>query len=330
MISLRWLWRIIPLSRSFKERIKGLIYRLFSIYLSEHDYYKHWKNAQVFADEPSSLISWKKIFVSTQRYYIPKSPEKHKINNYNVAVAIHAFYTDVFEEILLMLKDSYETNLKLFVTTTDNQFKEVERLLIKQHFDFQILIVKNRGRDILPFIKVIPLILHGGFDFVLKLHTKKSLYVKNSEEWRNDLYEKLIGLGKIKQNINIFAQNQNIGMIGPAGHILPMHLYYGSNPDKVIELSDRMGLDRHDLKGLSFVAGSMFYARTQVFKPLLNLELEEEEFRHRDLDHDGALAHAVERAFSASLLKSGYYLADTDYDPGESVLHITRNYQFTL
>jgi lipopolysaccharide biosynthesis protein len=113
-------------------------------------------------------------------------------------------------------------------------------------------------------------------------------------------------------------------MIGPAGNILPMQLYYASNGRRVKELANRMGVNDNQLADLNFVAGSMFYARREALLPVLNLNLAEADFEAENGQKDGTMAHAVERAFAAGLIASGFQLADTDFNSENPVLTVSK------
>ena len=187
-----------------------------------------------------------------------------------------------------------------------------------------MLETRNRGRDILPFLKVLPKVFEDKHNTILKLHTKGSNHLNRKEHWRKQLFSKLIGKGSVEHALQVFRSNPAIGMMGPAGNILPMSLYYAANGQKVLGLCRRMGLNEEQLNDLNFVAGSMFYARREVLEPIVNLNLTENDFEPEAAQTDGTLAHAVERAFAAGLLVSGLQLADTGYSPEHPVLRVSK------
>jgi lipopolysaccharide biosynthesis protein len=254
------------------------------------------------------------------------------VNNTNqrLAIAIHAFYTDIFAEILCKLEKSGYNKIALYVTTTTSQFKIIEGLLNKSSYPFILKEVENHGRDILPFLKMLPQIFADGNELILKIHTKKSNHLNRKDLWRNDLFNKLIGVGAINKAINIFEKNNAIGIIGPANHVLPMYYYYGGNALRVIGLGKKMGVDDCYLNNLNFVAGSMFYARKEALLPILNLGLNDSDFEIENLQTDGTMAHAVERAFAVALLAANLQLSDTDYNSSNPVLTVSTNHHFTI
>ena len=203
-------------------------------------------------------------------------------------------------------------------------------MLNQSPFPFRLMEVENRGRDILPFLKILPQIFDDGNELLLKIHTKKSNYLNRKDLWRNDLFNKLIGNGAINKALSILENNPSIGIIGPANHILPMYYYYGANALNVLNLSKMMGVESCCLNGLNFVAGSMFYATKEALLPILNLGLNVGDFEIENNQTDGTMAHAVERAFAVSLLAAGMQLSDTNYNNINPVLSVSKDHYFTI
>ena len=242
-------------------------------------------------------------------------------NNHSIAVVIHAFYEDVFDEILGYLKNIHSIPIKLYVTTPNNLCEAIHGKLEGQQHDFFVLPVSNRGRDILPFIKIMPEVLKNQHNLLIKVHTKKSVHRKDGDLWRKDIYDKLLLEADISANIKFLKKNPEIGMLGPSGHIVPIGLFFGLNTVRVTQLAARMGVDSDSLKYLNFVAGSMFIARTQAVIPLMNIALNETDFEAEAKQKDGTLGHAIERLFSVSAFSVGLKISCPDNK-------ITINYRF--
>lgn len=182
----------------------------------------------------------------------------------------------------------------------------------------------------LPFLNILPLIFEHGHDLLLKLHTKRSTHLKNNVQWRTDLFNKLIGEDGVKKAIELFNDNPHIGLVGPAGHIVPMCLYYGANAARVEMLGRQMGIWPQQMAGLTFVAGSMFYARKEALKPLLDLKLVSADFEAEIGQTDGTLAHVLERAIGLSVISADLQMADTCYDRQNPTLRVINNYRFSI
>ncbi len=225
--------------------------------------------------------------------------------NKSLAVVIHAFYEDIFEELISLIDKVDIFSLKLYVTTTTQKQKKIKTILSKQKHSYVLMTVENKGRDILPFLKIMPTVLKEKHAFVLKIHTKKSQFCLNGDQWRKELIEQLASDKAITESISYLKSNPEVGLLGPNGHLIPMEKYYGSNKKFIINISNRLGVNTEVLNSLCFVAGSMFFARTKALLPLLNLAIPDSYFSEETGQTDGTFAHAIERLFSVSAHASG-------------------------
>lgn len=246
-----------------------------------------------------------------------------------MAIIIHAFYPDVFEEILKHIAE-LDNKFKLFITVPFDREEAIQSLLNKSGQNYFLMRVENRGRDILPFLKIIPMVIEEGFNCYLKVHTKKSQHRKDGDIWRKDILKELVNSECIEAVLNCFKENLNIGMVGPTNHIVPMTTYLGSNKHRIENLSSRMGVPMDKAIKHPFVAGSMFFSKIQTILPLINLAIRPKDFEEELGQVDGTMAHAIERAFAISLLSSNMNLVTT-----KNILNknrepdINQDYQFT-
>lgn len=321
-------YRLFP--RTLKEWVKNILFGAFPFLFKHWKVYQNWKYGKVFRSK--GIRIWQKQFCLRKfgtSYQIKLNPSDKSVGNkggtQKLAVVVHVFYPEIFREILQMLQKQNTPEISLYITGTGRVLSEISSLIASEKFSsVNYLEVENRGRDIWPFIKILPMVFKDGHEIVLKLHTKGSNHLNRKEHWRNQLFSNLIGKGKMEKVLTIFQSNSAIGMVGPAGNILPMSLYYAANGRKVVNLAYRMGLKAERLSDLNFVAGSMFYARREVLLPVLKLSLSENDFEPEAAQTDGTLAHAVERAFAAGLLGSGMQLADTNYSDEKPVLRVNK------
>lgn len=223
----------------------------------------------------------------------------------SLAVVIHAFYIDIFNEIIERLSCLRHLSLKLYVTTVEENEEAIRGSLEHSDFTYHLLTTRNHGRDVLPFLKILPEIIRSGEQLILKLHTKKSIHRSDGDEWRKDLLEKLASVTAADTALELFRSNPSLGILGPDGHMIPMSSHWGSNSYTVEKLSCRMGIAPRQLKELRFVAGTMFYARVRALLPLMCLNLEDSEFEEEAGQVDGTIAHAIERAITVSANAAG-------------------------
>lgn len=329
-----WLWHYFPLKRSSKEKLKYLLFSLFSFLFKNWDIYHNWKSARVYHKKFSIFQKnfWQRKFSTSYTIPIKKPSEGAKTiaaSTQTLAIVIHAFYPVIFREITDMLQNCFPEKLHLYITASENFRNQTDQSILSNFPSVKYYIADNHGRDILPFIKILPDVIADGHQIILKLHTKGSNHLHRKEYWRHDLFEKLISRNAMSHALNTFSENPAIGMIGPAENILPMDHYYGSNAAIVRQLGIQAGLKDEQLRDMNFVAGSMFYARKECLQTILDLQLSSKQFEPETGQKDGTLAHAVERAFILGLLTSGLQLADTDYNSRNPLLTVCKNHYYT-
>jgi lipopolysaccharide biosynthesis protein len=216
-----------------------------------------------------------------------------------LAVVIHVFYKEEWLYIRTRLKTLDSINYDLFITITEKN----KDLVAEIHERFPrafISIVPNRGRDILPFLFLLPRLKNAGYTYILKLHTKRSTHRNDGKEWFNDLVDKLLPSSKRNKEI-LYTLEQGVGIVGPSGHYISLEKYIGSNLDHL----SRVLYDRFDDKKTNqiidnintygYFAGSMFWARIDSLDCFTTMPFIPEDFESERGQIDGTLAHAVER-----------------------------------
>jgi lipopolysaccharide biosynthesis protein len=261
---------------------------------------------------------------ATRMAHIRADKSVHKKTD-KLAIVVHAFYEDVFAEIIERLNEIKCVAFKLFITTPHDQSARIDAKLKASGFPYFIMPVENRGRDILPFLKISAKVLEDGYAYILKVHTKKSNHRQDGDIWRQDLYSKLLNEDSMRKAMNSFENDANLGLIGPTGHIVTMDFYWGSNARNVEALAIRLGQTADSIKALNFVAGTMFFARVDALSPMLNLAISESEFETEAGQVDGTLAHALERAIAISCSAKSYEITNTDMNRTENS---SKNYRF--
>jgi len=230
-----------------------------------------------------------------------------------IVVVVHAFYPELLPEIVDFL-NQWTIPARLIVTTVHDKLESVRQALSNLRMPLEIREFENRGRDILPFLKVAGELVNEGEQLVLKLHTKKSLHRQDGDLWRRDLLNKLAAHEKAEHALSAFNRNPSLALMAPAGHILSMDTYWGSNADSVNYLCRRMGVESPDHEKALFPAGSMFYVRLDSIRPLLDCHLDECEFEPERGQVDGTLPHAIERVFGVLATRNGAWMHSTDSD----------------
>lgn len=236
---------------------------------------------------------------------------KIKSTDKRLAVIIHAFYLDVLEDFLTEIKkNASKLELKIYVSVPFGNTDAALKILNEYGLDYILTEVQNLGRDVLPFIKLARMAAKDGFPVMLKLHTKKSKHRDDGDIWRNELVQQLVGKGSLLKNHQKIIADQSIGLLCPAGHLVPLKNHWGGNAEHCAKLAARLGYEFEQIVDMDFAAGTMFFAQMRAILPLLNLAIDDEDFDEELGQTDGTFAHAIERVFPISCAAAGLRIVE--------------------
>lgn len=252
-------------------------------------------------------------------------PQQARPASNHLCAVIHAWYPDGFAEILAALQAS-GVPLRLIVTTSPERADQIQGVLDLRSMTAEIELLQNRGRDILPFLRVADRLIDEGEDVVLKLHTKRSPHRQDGDRWRMELLGGL--LSRPRPIMQAFERDQTLGMVAPDGHIQPLSYYWGANEENVSHLATRIGIATPPSESDFFVPGSMFWIRLHALRPLLDARLGDWEFEAETGQLDGTTAHAVERTFALCARQQGLTVATASDVSGEKGPAIPAPYPF--
>lgn len=108
-----------------------------------------------------------------------------------IAVIIHLFYLDnwpLFKDKLNLLK-KYDAGIYV---TMPKQHAHFEESIQKAFPGTTIIIVKNKGRDVLPFLVAARRAIQDGYGLALKFHSKKSTHRTDGQEWLETMLNQII------------------------------------------------------------------------------------------------------------------------------------------
>lgn len=230
-----------------------------------------------------------------------KNPQKMTVQKTNkkLAVVVHLYYDDAWDTIasrLNLIQEPYE----VFVTLPERNY-DIDLASSLPGVEIHKYIVPNRGRDVLPFIRVLQDISAQKYQYLLKIHSKKSQHRADGAVWFDELLAGLIPNAKTVKSIVSTLAKKDTAIIGPAEHIVSLKRHMGSNEAILRHLltqtystkqADKV-LDRREM--YPYVGGTMFWARVDALEPLLNLGLLPDDFQSEHGQVDGTLAHAIER-----------------------------------
>lgn len=225
-----------------------------------------------------------------------------------LAVVCHLYYTELLDEFKMYLR-RIPFGFDLFVTTdtVEKQAELREGLRGWDHGAVEVRLVPNRGRDIAPKL-VACRDVYDRYEFFLHVHSKKSLHADVLSPWRSYLLDTLLGSEEVVRSVfEAFAADPKLGMVAPE-HFGPVHGYvgWGWNVRAATEFAGRMGIRFGHLDHVDFPSGSMLWGRSAAIKPLLDLNLDVEDFPPEGEQLDGTLGHVIERLYYFICEKAGY------------------------
>lgn len=224
------------------------------------------------------------------------------------AICIHAYYLEVFEEILGRIAKLGVTE-EIFVSCPADHETSARRLLEAAGLDARILVTANLGMDILPFLRVV-----REFDLtararVLKLHTKNPS--RRGRMHMRLMLNAALGDRRLVEEVRTsFAANPRLVQIGAELLYRPTDLSAHGNRSLMAEILQDI-LSRPAAFGSGFFVGSTFWRAGAALRPLV-AELDRFEAMARAepaaraaTGGDGAVAHALGRLWLEALGDKG-------------------------
>ena len=227
-----------------------------------------------------------------------------------VAIIVHLFYPDIWEEIQTYLQ-KLKIGFDLFISVPPN-IGEQEILKIWDTIpSAHIYRTENRGRDVLPFLQIMHIIGTDTYQYICKIHTKKTGESDLGFIWRKLLYYDLIGSNEVvNDTLSLLDNDSTIGMVSGKNTILDSQRYTYGNAANVKYLSHQSGIVHEDF--YLFPAGTMFWTRAEIITPMVKL-LEEGklDFSPEAGQIDNTIAHAIERFFGIIAHDRGYKIIES-------------------
>ncbi len=228
-----------------------------------------------------------------------------------VLVHLHLFYYNQTDYFIKKLKNITNCNWDLFVTFVEEDKNSINKIK-KFKPDTIFKKVENYGYDIYPFIQIIRSVNLDNYDYILKLHTKNyqeklwlNGFKKSGYWWRNELVDSLIK-NKIRfiKNLNYLNKHPKTGFI--CSKIMLWELGTKFAEDTYL-LEDELKLLDFKTKYKKYCAGTMFIARSDIYKFLQSNKIDSNKFSQSlKTKSTGTIAHAYERIFTIATNEYGY------------------------
>lgn len=233
----------------------------------------------------------------------------------SIGIALHVFYPELLDEFRDHLaRMPWPFDLLVSVTRPDEIALVRERLqTLPMLAELYIEQVPNRGRDLAPMMVTFNARLRQ-YDFIGHLHTKKTPQAQWGDTWREHLLSHLLGTPEQIQQTFFHLAHGHVGMVYPAltSQTPFWAMSWLSNGEYARPLCERLGMTLAEDACFSFPVGSMFWARQEAVRPLLDLNLTIEAFPEEAGQQDGTLQHAIERLLGLVCHKVGLPVAIID------------------
>lgn len=234
-----------------------------------------------------------------------------------VAIVLHLYYQDLWNEFKSKIIPLLNENVHLYITVND----ESEYIDDMKNFAKELFILKNKGMDFGPFVYIWDLIKDRNYDYVLKLHGKKSevtnkrWHPEYGKTWRLQLVNSLIiSPDKFNSVLDYMKNNEQIYMAGSQAHFIDKERELINSVNRtacllsIQKLLKKINAPEHGC----FFAGSMFMVKTEYLNKLFDgCDLKDlyEDFEDYYSSAGETLAHGLERVIGYGVEKyDGKYL----------------------
>ncbi|CAN7558416.1 glycosyltransferase [Phenylobacterium sp. LjRoot225] len=226
----------------------------------------------------------------------------------STVILLHAYHVEVLPEMAALLRRlPFPADL---VVTTDAEAKRAAILAAFEGWTvggLEVRVTPNRGRNVGPQLIACRDVVDA-HELVLILHTKVSAHTDALAGWREFLLRDLVGSAGVARGVmEAFARLPKLGVLAPRTFpLIRRHMTWGENYAACRGLADRLGFALFPDSPLDFPAGFMFWARSAALRPLLDLNLDWEDFPTEAGQKDGTVAHALERLIFHACERAGY------------------------
>ena len=252
--------------------------------------------------------------------------------NQKVAVLIYLYdmrFWDEISQLLFNIKDHIAIHISLYKHADYSQVLND----INNNFDIiDIEYVENHGVDISPFLNQIKNLCSEKFPFFIKIHSKSSNIM--GLEWKYLLINDCIGSKEIfLSNLSDMNKKDNIGAI--TNKSLIYEILSDQHHEKLNELEKIVGVKETPTNiGYGFMAGDIFWGRTNIFKKYFNAETvpKIDCLLENGLVKDvvPTYCHACERLFGTIVSDSHHIIAGANIKPYMQIYNKKLNIYFDI
>lgn len=203
---------------------------------------------------------------------------------------LHAHYTTDFARTVSHYRAFRDAQSVVVTTNTAAKRNVLEKAAQRLGLDADIRVVRNIGRDILPFMEVVAERPDG--EVWGHFHLKESRGTMSSaERWRDFLFDTLMGDAEGYTNALTKMQDPAVGLVAPLD---PNVVEWRANRRILGEMQARFPF-RLPSRLIAFPVGNMFYARSEVVSALMDVFGRKYPWPREPIANDGTVFHFIER-----------------------------------
>ncbi|WP_226409654.1 rhamnan synthesis F family protein [Synechococcus sp. MU1625] len=234
---------------------------------------------------------------------------KEDLHTKKIGVFLHVFYPELAETIAAYL-ENIPCRIDIFISTTKDATQALQDIFgrVNNAQKVEVRHFKNIGRDVAPFIVGFgDQILN--YELILKLHSKKSPHSNALSGWFLHCLDNLIGSKAVTATNLKALQSTEIGIVYPVeNYALSLGIKHDScwghedgNYKKANSFLTQFNLShiKRDSQ-FRFPTGTMFWCKPDLLKPILDWNLDWQDFDEEGGQIDGTIAHSIERLIGIS------------------------------
>ena len=245
-----------------------------------------------------------------------------------ILATVHVFYPAIWPELADGLR---RVDVPCDIVATVPEGASFAEAIRNDFPSARILFCENRGFDIWPFFKALDAAGLSGYTHVLKLHTKRDVHrdppmVFNAFDyegprWRNALLSFISGTDAFAKCRALLAHDPTVAMVAGRDVILRRRDIDSPAVQKTFDDALRYAADEFGIRPTKpeFVAGTMFLARAEIFRPFLGRFSADDFAVSAKDDTVVTRAHLLERAIGFAACAAGRI---TDPDDSMRLRHL--------
>lgn len=235
-----------------------------------------------------------------------------------ILVHVHLYYVDMWPELKSAISH-ITAPYDLFVTVAERNV-DIEKDILAFNPEARVITVENKGFDVWPFISVLNSVNLNDYSHIIKLHTKRDMpagtirngFDVSGGKWRRYLFAFLKSKRTFEKCLKAFDANITLGMITDYRLIVTNDRKNQDASQKAQAMLSNLGLKVQDHP---YVMGTMFFARTDLFSKIQEMNITAELFAKSEHGTADVLPFAFERLFGYIIAAQGYGIKDVLISP---------------